>query len=146
MWSAKVPSVFCYHFSTNGDSFMIKGSIVALVTPMEASGEIDWNALTRLVDFHIENGTDAIVSMGTTGESATVNFDEHNEVVVRTISDAAGRIPVIAGTGQTLPRRQSHLPRVRGKPVPQLHCWWCPTTTNRPRKGSTSISELLQRL
>lgn len=79
--------------------FMIKGSIVALVTPMEASGEIDWNALTRLVDFHIENGTDAIVSMGTTGESATVNFDEHNEVVVRTISDAAGRIPVIAGTG-----------------------------------------------
>lgn len=78
---------------------MIKGSIVALVTPMEASGEIDWNALTRLVDFHIENGTDAIVSMGTTGESATINIDEHHEVVVQTIRAAAGRIPVIAGTG-----------------------------------------------
>jgi 4-hydroxy-tetrahydrodipicolinate synthase len=78
---------------------MFSGSIVALVTPMHASGKVDWPALERLVDFHVQNGTSAIVSVGTTGESATLDTEEHCEVIRRTVAAAAGRIPVIAGTG-----------------------------------------------
>jgi 4-hydroxy-tetrahydrodipicolinate synthase len=78
---------------------MISGSIVALVTPMHESGEVDYEALRGLVDWHIAEGTDAIVAVGTTGESATLEVDEHFEVVRQIISQAAGRVPVIAGTG-----------------------------------------------
>ena len=78
---------------------MLKGSLVALVTPMKDDGSIDWVSLKRLVDHHVEQGTDAIVSVGTTGESATLNHDEHSEVIGRTVEAAAGRIPVIGGTG-----------------------------------------------
>jgi 4-hydroxy-tetrahydrodipicolinate synthase len=78
---------------------MITGSVVALVTPMHASGAVDWDALGRLVDWHVAEGTAAIVSVGTTGESATLDVDEHCEVVARTVVAAAGRVPVIAGTG-----------------------------------------------
>ncbi|MAC48308.1 MAG: 4-hydroxy-tetrahydrodipicolinate synthase [Oceanospirillum sp.] len=78
---------------------MIKGSIVALVTPMTTSGEIDWQALHRLVEFHLENGTDAIVAAGTTGEPTTMSFDEHFDVIRKVVEQVNGRIPVIAGTG-----------------------------------------------
>jgi len=78
---------------------MITGSIVALVTPMTGQGEIDWLALDRLVDFHIENGTKSIVAVGTSGESATLSPSEHCAVIKRVVSVVAGRIPVIAGTG-----------------------------------------------
>ena len=78
---------------------MIQGSIVALVTPMFDNGDIDKDSLKKLVEFHIEQGTDAIVSMGTTGESATLNEQEHMDVVKSVIQYVAGRIPVIAGTG-----------------------------------------------
>ena len=78
---------------------MFHGSIVALVTPMTADGAVDFEALERLVEFHVESGTDAIVSVGTTGESATLNTAEHCEVIGRTIGFVAGRLPVIAGTG-----------------------------------------------
>ncbi len=82
---------------------MITGSIVALVTPMqwgaEGEAQVDEPALKRLVDWHVESGTDAIVSVGTTGESATLNFQEHVGVIQKTVEYAAGRIPVIAGTG-----------------------------------------------
>ncbi len=78
---------------------MIQGNIVALVTPMLADGAVDWEALRRLVDWHVEAGTDAIVSVGTTGESPTLDEKEHCKVIDRTIEYAAGRIPVIAGTG-----------------------------------------------
>ncbi|HEY6599398.1 MAG TPA: 4-hydroxy-tetrahydrodipicolinate synthase [Pseudomonadales bacterium] len=78
---------------------MLAGSIVALVTPMRSSGEIDWPALDRLIDWHIEAGTHGIVPMGTTGESPTVNVDEHIKVIERTIERVAKRIPVVAGTG-----------------------------------------------
>jgi len=78
---------------------MFSGSIVALVTPMKADGEVDFKALTRLVNFHIENGTTAIGAVGTTGESATLDVEEHIEVIRVTIKAAAGRVPVIAGTG-----------------------------------------------
>jgi 4-hydroxy-tetrahydrodipicolinate synthase len=78
---------------------MIAGSIVALVTPMDADGGVDWTALARLVDMHLEAGTNAIVAMGTTGESATLNVDEHCEVIRKCLEQASGKIPVIAGTG-----------------------------------------------
>lgn len=78
---------------------MLTGSIVALVTPMDQNGEIDFLALKELVEFHIKSKTAAIVAMGTTGESATVSVDDHVKVVERIISFSAGRIPVIAGNG-----------------------------------------------
>ena len=78
---------------------MFHGSMVALVTPMHADGAIDTAALRRLIDFHVENGTSAIVAVGTTGESATLDMDEHCEVIRLCVDYAAGRVPVIAGTG-----------------------------------------------
>lgn len=78
---------------------MIAGSIVALVTPMDSAGEILWDEVDQLVEFHVAQGTDAIVAVGTTGESATLEFDEHCEFVQRVVNVSAGRIPVIAGTG-----------------------------------------------
>jgi len=78
---------------------MIQGSLVALVTPMLSDGTVDDEALKRLVDWHVEQGTDAIVSVGTTGESATLDEEEHCATMARTVEFVAGRIPVIAGTG-----------------------------------------------
>ena len=78
---------------------MFRGSIVALVTPMRADGSVDMECLAQLVDFHCQAGTDAIVAVGTTGESATLEFDEHIEVIRQVVTAAAGRLPVIGGTG-----------------------------------------------
>jgi len=78
---------------------MIKGSIVAIVTPMHPDGSLDLPAMTRLLDWHVEQGTDAIVAVGTTGESATLNVDEHCEVIKHVVKVVDKRIPVIAGTG-----------------------------------------------
>ncbi len=78
---------------------MITGSIVALVTPMNEDGSLDLESLERLVEHHINSGTDAIVSVGTTGESSTLSHEEHRVVIQKTLEFAKGRIPVIAGTG-----------------------------------------------
>lgn len=78
---------------------MITGSIVALATPMHSDGSLDWDRLDKFVDFQIENGTDSIVAVGTTGESATLSPAEHCKVIERVVNRAAGRIPIIAGTG-----------------------------------------------
>ena len=78
---------------------MFRGSIVALVTPMHADGAVDWEGLRRLVDWHVEQGTHGIVATGTTGESATLGFEEHDLVIKEIVSAARGRLPVIAGTG-----------------------------------------------
>ncbi len=78
---------------------MITGSLVALVTPMHADGSIHWEALANLIDMHIEQGTSAIVAVGTTGESATLDVDEHCAVIKYIVDRAAGKIPVVAGTG-----------------------------------------------
>ena len=77
----------------------LKGSIVALVTPMHRDGRLDLDALRHLVDFHVENGTAAILAVGTTGESATLDMVEHRLVIRTVIDHAAGRVPVLAGTG-----------------------------------------------
>ncbi len=78
---------------------MFRGSMVALVTPMDAEGRVDEPTLARLVEWHIEQGTDGLVPCGTTGESATLTHAEHSRVIRVVVEAAAGRVPVIAGTG-----------------------------------------------
>ena len=77
----------------------LQGSLVALVTPMLENGSLDFNALEALIEWHIESGTNGIVSVGTTGESATVSVPEHLKIINKTINFVDGRVPVIAGTG-----------------------------------------------
>lgn len=91
---------------------MFSGSIVAIVTPMRADGAVDFDALDRLVEFHISNGTDGIVAVGTTGESATLDVDEHIEVIRRIVGRAAKRVPVIAGTGANATSEAIHLSKL----------------------------------
>ncbi|WPC03896.1 4-hydroxy-tetrahydrodipicolinate synthase [Pseudomonas benzenivorans] len=90
---------------------MIAGSMVALVTPMDAQGSLDWDSLSKLVDFHLQEGTNAIVAVGTTGESATLEVTEHIEAIRRVVDQVAGRIPVIAGTGGNSTRESVELTR-----------------------------------
>ncbi|OSI37129.1 4-hydroxy-tetrahydrodipicolinate synthase [Neisseria dumasiana] len=78
---------------------MLKGSLVALVTPMNQDGSVNFDQLKSLIDWHIENGTDAIVAVGTTGESATLPVEEHLAVIEATVKHVNKRIPVVAGTG-----------------------------------------------
>ena len=81
------------------NSVAIKGSLVAIVTPMHENGELDLERFSALIDYHVAEGTDGIVVVGTTGESPTVDFDEHNLLIRTAVERAAGRIPIIAGTG-----------------------------------------------
>ncbi|MDH3692419.1 MAG: 4-hydroxy-tetrahydrodipicolinate synthase [Gammaproteobacteria bacterium] len=90
---------------------MFQGSMVALVTPMHEDGAVDQAALKRLVEFHVEHGTSAIISVGTSGESATLDPEEHVEVIRLTLQYAAGRIPIIAGTGANATAEAIHLTR-----------------------------------
>ena len=78
---------------------MITGSLVAIVTPMHDDGRLDLAAFRKLIDWHVEEGTDGIVVVGTTGESPTVDFDEHKELIRIAVQHSRGRIPIIAGTG-----------------------------------------------
>ena len=78
---------------------IFKGAGVALVTPMKENGEVNFEALECLLEDQIANGTDAVISVGTTGEAPTLDDDEHLEVIRFCVEKAAGRIPVIAGTG-----------------------------------------------
>jgi len=88
---------------------MFRGSIVAMVTPMSRDGDVDESALADLVEFHVDGGTDAIVAVGTTGESATLDPQEHCHVIGRIVELAAGRVPVIGGTGANSTREAIHL-------------------------------------
>jgi len=90
---------------------MIQGSIVALVTPMFEDGAVDDVSLKKLVEFHIGQGTDALVAVGTTGESATLDEDEHCHVIKTIVDCVGGRIPVIAGTGANCTREAIELTR-----------------------------------
>jgi 4-hydroxy-tetrahydrodipicolinate synthase len=90
---------------------MFHGSMVALVTPMAEDGSLDRTALRRLVAWHIENGTDAIIAVGTTGESPTLTNEEHVEVIRIVVEQTRGRVPVIAGTGSNSTREAIALTR-----------------------------------
>lgn len=80
-------------------SVAMRGSLVAIVTPMHEAGELDLERFRALVDFHVAQGTDGIVVAGTTGESPTIDFDEHHLLIRIAVEHAAGRVPVLAGTG-----------------------------------------------
>lgn len=90
---------------------MFQGSMVALVTPMREGGDIDEACMQRLIDFHVENQSDALIVVGTTGESATLNEEEHCHVIRRAVEMAAGRIAIIAGTGANSTREAIDLTR-----------------------------------
>ncbi len=93
-------SQYYYLFKVFRNSQMITGSIVALVTPMDREGNVDWECLSKLVDFHLQEGTHAIVAVGTSGEASTLKFEtEHLQVIRQVVDQVNGRIPVIAGTG-----------------------------------------------
>ncbi len=89
----------------------LSGSLVALITPMRPDGAIDWPALDALIDWQIGEGTNGIVPVGTTGESATLSVDEHLQVVAATVKRVAGRVPVVAGTGANATSEAIHLTR-----------------------------------
>ncbi len=110
---------------------MIQGSMVALVTPMAADGAVDYQALRRLVEFHIAAGTDAIVAVGTTGESATLDEEEHCEVIRVVVEQVAGRIPVVAGTGANSTREAVALTR-RARQVGADACLLVTPYYNKP--------------
>ncbi len=88
---------------------MLEGSIVAIATPMHADGSLDLDGFRALIDFHASHGTDGIVAVGTTGESPTLDFDEHCLVIRTAVEHAGGRIPVIAGTGANSTREAVEL-------------------------------------
>ena len=94
---------------------MLSGSIVAIVTPMAADGGIDHKGLKSLIDWHVAEGTDGILIVGTTGESPTVDVDEHCALIEKAVEFAAGRVPVIAGTGGNSTREAIHLTRFAKK-------------------------------
>ncbi|MDO5101429.1 MAG: 4-hydroxy-tetrahydrodipicolinate synthase [Lautropia sp.] len=90
---------------------MIKGSMVAVVSPMKAGGELDLDTYRQLIDWHIQSGTSAIVSVGTTGESPTVSVEEHCELIKVAVEQARGRVPIVAGTGANATREAIDLTR-----------------------------------
>lgn len=110
---------------------MIQGSIVALVTPMDETGAVDWASLRKLVEFHVAEGTDAIVAVGTTGESATLAEDEHCAVIKATVEYAQGRLPIIAGTGSNSTKEAISLTR-RAKEVGADACLIVTPYYNKP--------------
>src|SRR5580765_7792451 len=88
---------------------MLKGSLVAIVSPMLEDGSLDLQGLRALIDFHVRDGTNGIVVVGTTGESPTVDFEEHCLLIRATIEHVAGRVPVVAGTGANSTREAIEL-------------------------------------
>ena len=110
---------------------MIQGSIIALVTPMTANGAVDWASLRKLVEFHIDQGSDALVAVGTTGESATLDEEEHCAVIKAVVDYAQSRIPVIAGTGSNSTTEAISLTR-RAKEVGANACLIVTPYYNKP--------------
>ena len=110
---------------------MLQGSLVALVTPMESDGSVDWDSLRGLIEFHIREGTDGIVAVGTTGESATLDEDEHCEVIRFTVETVRGRVPVIAGTGANATNEAIQLTR-KAKEVGADACLLVTPYYNKP--------------
>lgn len=114
---------------------MISGSIVAIVTPMTADGSIDWESYRSLIEFHIANGTDGIVAVGTTGESATVTPEEHIKCIAFVVQTVAGRIPVIAGTGANATREAIHLAQEAQKAGADAHLSVAPYYNKPDQRG-----------
>ena len=114
---------------------MIQGSIVALVTPMNEDESLDFAARRSLVDWHVAEGTDAIVVVGTTGESPTVNVEEHCALIEAVVKQAAGRIPVIAGTGANSTREAIELTEFAKKAGADAHLSVVPSYNKPTQEG-----------
>lgn len=124
---------------------MFKGSIVAIVTPMHENGELDLEKFRSLLDFHITQGTDGIVVVGTTGESPTVDFDEHHLLMQVAVEHVAKRIPVIAGTGANSTQEAIDLSLYAKKWVLMRAYRLRHTITSQHRKGFINTSKPLQK-
>ena len=107
------------------------GAAVAIITPMNADGSVNFEELGRIIDDQIAHGTDAIVICGTTGEPPTLSDEEHTACIRYAVKQAAGRVPVIAGTGSNDTKYASGCPSRPGPTVP-MPCCWSPRTTTRP--------------
>jgi 4-hydroxy-tetrahydrodipicolinate synthase len=90
-------------------SMMLSGSMVAVVTPMDADGTVNYRQFAKVIDFHVESGTQFLVVAGTTGESATLDHEEHIDVIAKACELAAGRIPIVAGTGSNSTAQTSRI-------------------------------------
>ena len=123
---------------------MFTGSLVALVTPFK-NGEVDYKKQKELVEFHIKNGTSGIVPCGTTGESATLSFEEHERVVAEIVATVAGRIKVLAGTGSNNTAEALRLTKHAKKQGQTAHCLLLLTIISLPLRGFTGITNLLRR-
>lgn len=110
------------------------GAGVAIVTPMKANGEVNYPKLEELLNYQIENGTDAIIICGTTGESSTLTHEEHLEAIRFTIEKVAGRIPVIAGTGSNCTQTAIYLSQERKNTAQMVCCWYLLIIIKQPRK------------
>src|SRR3954462_8870067 len=124
--------------STGG--VQIRGSIPAIITPMLEDGSLDLPAFRKLIDWHIAEGTNGLVVVGTSGESATLSVEEHVLMVKTAVEHTAGRIPVIAGSGGKSPPRQSNSRNGPKRSARTQRCRSCRTTTSRLRKASTATS------
>ena len=110
------------------------GAGVAIVTPMKANGEVNYPKLEELLNYQIENGTDAIIICGTTGESSTLTHEEHLEAIRFTIEKVAGRIPVIAGTGSNCTQTAIYLSQEAENTAQMVCCWYLLIITKQLRK------------
>jgi 4-hydroxy-tetrahydrodipicolinate synthase len=117
--------------TTTARDVLIAGSIVALVTPMRPDGAVDWEALDALVEWHIAEGTNAISPVGTTGESSTLDVEEHLAVIRRVVERVRGRVPIIAGTGANSTREAIELTRA-AKEIGADACLLVTPYYNRP--------------
>ena len=118
----------------------VRGSLVALVTPFNDDGSVNFEKLGELIDFHLENETDALVILGTTGESSTMSHEEDNAVCEYTVKRVAGRIPVICGSGSNDTRTMLESRSPSSASAPTASSSSRPTTTRRTRKASTATS------
>ena len=116
-----------------------RGSLTALVTPFK-NGALDEAGFRGLVNWQIQEGSHGLVPVGTTGESPTLNHDEHHRVVEWCVQEAKGRVPVIAGAGSNSTKEAVDWQSTPRRPGP-MRCWWLPPTTiSPPRKGCTITS------
>lgn len=119
---------------------MFAGLTVAIVTPFR-NGLVDYPALCRSVDWHIAQGTNCLAPVGTTGESPTVDHEEHEKIIETVVQQAAGRIKVMPGTGSNSTKEAIRLTKFAKKPGRTGHLLLAPITTNPPKRGTTCISK-----
>ena len=126
----------------------ITGSIVALVTPMQEDGSVDYPTLRKLIDWHIAEGTDCIGVVGTTGESPTVNVEEHMEIIRVSVEQAAGRVPIMAGCGANSTAEAIELTRFAKKVGADCHLQVVPYYNKPTQEGQyqhfTAIAEAVE--